>query len=192
MQRQRSADGLPVPHIPPVPAVSGRLAVRRVRLLRFPAYRLSTEQGLEVDLGRYSALNIYFFGPGQRIALPWQARWRLTSIPRGSSLAAVVANEEHRRLAMATPGAVAGRYGINGRDYAFTLNPAEAPWGRARLWDLSAGEDVVAHFARHPFGGVCHSPVPLPVVLLGLLLARFGIPGENELRVPSLNWGPPK
>ena len=127
--------------------------MRRARLLRFPSYRLTTEQGLEVGLARYSALNIYFFGPGQKIALPWGGQWRLTAVARGSGLAAVVANEDRQRLAMAAPGAVAGNYGINGRDYAYTLNPAEGGFGRARLWDLFAGEERVARFTRRPFGG---------------------------------------
>ncbi|MBS1196094.1 MAG: hypothetical protein H6R33_814 [Actinobacteria bacterium] len=176
----------------PAPLVSGTVTVRRAHLLRFPAYELRAEPGLEVGLARFSALNTYFFGPGQKVALPWEVAWRLTSIPRGSALAAVVANEEGRRLAMASPGAVAGHYGINGRDYAFALNPAEARLGRARAWDLSAGEEVVGRFTRRPFGGVCAVPLPLPAVLLALLLTRFGIPGENGLRVPQLNWGPQK
>ena len=50
----------------------------------------------------------------------------------------------------------------------------------------------MARFTRRPFGGVCSEPVPLPAVLLCLLLVRFGIPGENELRMPVLNWGPQK
>ena len=87
---------------------------------------------------------------------------------------------------------MAGNYGINGRDYAYTLNPAEGRLGRARLWDLFAGDEPAARFARHPFGGVCTAPVPLPALLLGLLLVRFGIPGENDLRMPVLNWGPQK
>ncbi|MBM3695777.1 MAG: hypothetical protein FJW79_07585 [Actinobacteria bacterium] len=192
MRRRKAATVPAVAAPPPTPLVSGRVTVGRARLVCFPSYRLTAAPDLEVGLARYSALNIYFFGPGQKIALPWGICWRLTSLPRGPSLVAVVANEEGRRLAMAAPGAAAGNYGVNGRDYAYTLNPAEGGLGRARLWHLFDGEQVVARFTRRPFGGVCHSPVPLPVVLLGLLLARFGIPGENELRMPSLNWGPPK
>jgi hypothetical protein len=107
-------------------------------------------------------------------------------VARGSGLAAVMANEEGRRLAMAAPGAAAGNYGIVGKDYAFTLNPAEGGFGRARVWDLFDGEETVARFTRRPFGAECRRPIPLPVVLLGLLLARFGIPGENELRMPGM------
>ena len=144
-------------------------------------------------MARYSALNIYFFGKGQRVDLPWGVHLAPhRHCPTAPGLAAVVANEHRQRLAMATPGAVAGNYGINGRDYAYTLNPAEGRLGRARLWDLFAGEEPVARFARRPFGGVCTAPVPLPAVLLCLLLVRFGIPGENELRMPVLNWGPPE
>jgi len=174
---------------PPAPQVTGPLAVHRARLVLSPSYRLTTSDGLEVGLARYSALNIYFFGRGQRITLPWGACWRLTAAARGSGLTAVVANEAGRRLAVAAPGAAAGNYGIVGRDYAFTLNPAEGGLGRARLWDLFDGEEVVARFTRRPFGGNCLRPIPLPVVLLGLLLVRFGIPGENELRLPGVYPG---
>jgi hypothetical protein len=151
-----------------------------------PSYRLRAADGLVADLARFSALSIYFFGRGQKITLPWGSCWRLTAVARGSGLAAVVANEEGRRLAMAAPGAAAGNYGIIGKDYAFTLNPAEGGFGRARLWDLFRGEEMVARFTRRPFGGECLQPIPLPVVLLGLLLVRFGIPGENELRLPGM------
>ena len=166
--------------------------MRRAHLLRFPTYEVTDGQGLRVGLARYSALNIYFFGKGQKVALPWGVQWRLTAIARHSGLAAVVANEHRERLAMATPGAVAGNYGINGRDYAYTLNPAEGGLGRARLWDLFAGDEPAARFTRRPFGGFCTVSVPLPAVLLCLLLVRFGIPGENDLRMPVLNWGPQK
>jgi len=186
MRRQQPEEGPAVPAARPIPLVSGQVAVRRARLLRFPSYELTTGQGLRLSLARYSALNIYFFGKGQKITVPWGGHWRLTAIARGSGLVAVVANEDRRRLAMATPGAAAGNYGINGREYAYTLNPAEGGFGRARLWGLFAGEEVVARFARRPFGGVCSTPVPLPVVLLCLLLVRFGIPGENELHMPGM------
>ena len=140
-----------------------------------------------MGLARYSALNIYFFGQGQKIALPWGERWRQTAVARGSGLAAVLLNGARQRLVMAAAGADAGNYGMIGRDYAYTLNPAEGGFGRARRWDLYHGEEIVARFTRRPFGGVCHAPVPLPAVLTCLLLVRFGIPGENELRMPSMS-----
>lgn len=192
MKGRQMAEGPEGSVAPPVPLIIGRAAVRRTHFLRLPLYELSTDSGLRVGLGRYSSLGIYFFGRGQRILLPGGRTWRLTSIPRGSSLAAVVANEEGRRLAMATPGALAGRYGINGRDYAFTLNPGEAAFGRANRWDLTAGEELVARFSRRPSRAECLQPLPLPAVLLCLLLARFGIPGEADLRMPQLNWGTQK
>jgi len=170
----------------PAPLVSGQVVVRRARLLRFPSYRMRAEPGLEVGLARYSALNIYFFGRGQKIALPWGERWRQTALARGSGLAAVLLNGARQRLVMAAAGAAAGNYGIVGRDYAYTLNPAQGGFGRSRRWDLYHGEEMVARFARRPFGGVCLAAVPLPVVLACLLLTRFGIPGENELRMPGM------
>jgi len=186
MQRQQPATASTVTAPPPIPVVSGKVTVRRARLLRFPTYRMRTEQGLEVSLARYSALNIYFFGRGQKIALPWGEHWRQTAVVRGSGLMGVLVNGARQRLAMAAAGAAAGNYGIVGRDYAFTLNPTEGGFGRSHRWDLYRGEEIVARFARRPFGGVCLTALPLPVVLLCLLLTRFGIPGENELRVPGM------
>jgi hypothetical protein len=188
MRGQKPGPAQDAPAALPAPVVSGEVTVRRAHLIRYPAYVASTS-GLEVGLGRFSALNIYFFGPGQKIILPGGIEWRLTAIPFGPSLAAVVINERRQRLAMASAGAVAGKYGINGRDYAYTLDPAEGGLGRASAWHLCCGEQIIAGFRRRPFGATCTSPVPLPAVLLTLLLARFGIPGENEVRIPKLNWG---
>lgn len=170
----------------PIPSVAGAVAVRRVRLLRFPAFELQAEGGLQVGMGRYSALNIYF-GWGQRLELPWGARWRLTAVEQGSMLRPVVINENRQRMAMAA--AWTGSYGINGRDYAYILNPAEARLGRAGRWDLFAGEDRVARFTRRPFSAVCDQPLALPAVLLGLLLTRLAIPGEGDMHVPQMRWG---
>lgn len=137
-------------------------------------------------MGRYSVLNIYF-GPGQKIVLPWGARWRLTAIEQGSGLRPVVLNEARQKMAMAAAGI--GNYGINGRDYAYTLNPAEARLGRPGRWDLFAGEDRVARFAHRPFSAACEDPVPLPALLLAVLLTRLGIPGEGALHLPEMRWG---
>jgi len=170
----------------PIPPILGAVAVRRARFLTFPAFELTTEDGLQVGMGRFSALNIYF-GWGQRLDLPWGARWRLIAVEQGSMLRPVVVNEARRRLAMAAAGI--GNYGINGRDYAYTLNPAEARMGRAGRWDLFTGEDRLARFTRRPFGARCEQPLPLPAVLLGLLLTRLSVPGEGSSHVPEMRWG---
>lgn len=166
--------------------MAGAIRVRRSRWLGFPTYELTTQNGPTVGLARYSALNIYFFGKGQRIALPEGVRWRVTAVARGPALATVLYDEARGRLAMAAAGAAAGNYGIVGKDYAYTLNPAEGGWGRARIWELFAGERPVARLTRRPFGAQCAEPVPLPALLLSLLFVRFGIPGENELRMPGM------
>ena len=186
MTPRQTANIPTTPGPPPIPVISGEVTVRRARLLRFPSYRMRTEQGLELGLARYSALNIYFFGRGQKIALPWGEHWRQTAVIRGSGLMGVLVNGARQRLAMAAAGAAAGNYGIVGRDYAYTLNPAQGGFGRSRRWDLYHGEEIVARFTRRPFGGVCLAALPLPVVLLCLQLTRFGIPGENELRLPGM------
>jgi hypothetical protein len=147
---------------------------------------LRAESGLLVKMGRYSALNIYF-GWGQRIELPGGPTWRIIAVQRGPMLHPVVVNEARQRLAMAS--AWIGNYGLNGRDYAYTLNPAETRVGRAGRWDLFHGEVRVARFTRRPFGAACEQPLPLPAVLLGLLLTRLSIPGEGERHLPEMRWG---
>lgn len=174
------------PGRPPPASILGAVSVQRVRRLRFPAFELRDEERPLAGMGRYSALNIYF-GPGQKIDLPGGVTWRLTALERGAALCPVVANERRQRMAMAA--AWIGNYGINGRDYAYTLNPAEARRGRAGRWDLYCGEARVARFTRRPFGALCEQPLPLPALLLGLLLTRFGIPGEGEMHLPELHWG---
>lgn len=184
--RQTEADaGAGEPTRPPA-SLLGAVSVTQARRLRFPPFELRGEHGLLAGMGRYSVLNIYF-GPGQRIRLPQGVTWRITAIARGAALCPVVADERNQRVAMAA--AWIGNYGINGRDYAYTLNPAEAPrMGRPGRWDLFTGEDRVAGFTRRPFGALCEQPVPLAALLLGLLLTRLSIPGESEMHLPDLHW----
>ncbi|MBP1632196.1 MAG: hypothetical protein H6Q11_484 [Acidobacteria bacterium] len=171
----------------PAPSISGRVSVHRARFARFPAFELQADGGLKVEMGRYSALNIYF-GWGQRLVLPTGPAWRVIAVQKGSMLHPVVLNETRQRLAMASPWV--GNYGINGRDYAYTLNPAEAArFGRSGRWDLFRGEDRVASFTRRPFGADCGQPLPLPAVLLALLLTRLSIPGEADMQLPQMRWG---
>ena len=171
----------------PAPSISGRVSVHRARFARFPAFELQADGGLKVEMGRYSALNIYF-GWGQRLVLPTGPAWRVIAVQKGPLLHPVVLNETRQRLAMASPWV--GNYGINGRDYAYTLNPAEAArFGRPGRWDLFRGEDRVASFTRRPFGADCGQPLPLPAVLLALLLTRLSIPGEGEKHLPEMRWG---
>jgi hypothetical protein len=186
MRHRESTGAEPPAARPPAPVVTGTVAVRRSHLLGFPTFELRAEKELRVGMGRYSALNIYF-GIGQKIVLPSGERWRLTAIEQGSGLRPVVATREHRRLAMASAGV--GNYGINGRDWAYTLNPAEAGWGRASRWDLFVGDEPAARFTRRPLEAVCEHAVPLPALLLALLLTRMGIPGEGDMHVPELRWG---
>lgn len=170
----------------PAPSILGAVSVHRAHFARFPAFELQAEGGLKVGMGHYSALNIYF-GWGQRLVLSTGPAWRIIAVQKGPLLHPMVLNEARQRLAMASPGA--GNYGINGRDYAYTLNAAEAArFGRPGRWDLFRGEDRVARFTRRPFGADCEQPLPLPAVLLALLLTRLSIPGEADLHLPQMRW----
>lgn len=170
----------------PIPPILGTVSVQRASLVLFPAFELQAEGGLLVRMGRYSALNV-FFGRGQKLLVPSGATWRITAVERGSRLHPIVVNERRQRMAVAA--AWIGNYGINGRDYAYTLNPAEAArFGRPGRWDLFSGEERAARFTRRPFGAVCEQPLPLPALLLGLLLTRLSIPGEGDMHLPGMAW----
>ena len=99
----------------------------------------------------------------------------------------VVADENHRRLSMASAGI--GNYAIDGADFAYRLNPASGGMGRAVVWDLHAHEHLVARFIRRPLTIAASEEVPLAAALLGLVLVQFGIPGEGDLGVPPMQWG---
>ena len=110
--------------------ITGRVVLSRVHLLRFPAYTVTGDEGVLAEIGRFGWFRI-FFGPGQRIRLPDGTRWRLKSIGRTRYISPLIVNDEGLRVAEAAPG-IKKAYGINGPDYAFTLYPATAGWGRPR------------------------------------------------------------
>ena len=159
----------------------GSYAVDRVGGLFFPTRRIHADGGPIADLGRYSALWIYF-GRGQRIRLADGRDWRMTAVRHGGGLSPVVADERGMRVAQAFSGV--GNYGITLSDVAYSLNPARGGRGRSNGWLLTHHEDTVATFTRHPHAMVLHEPVHVGVGLLGLLLALFSIPGEGGLGIP--------
>lgn len=165
---------------------AGDAAVERVGWVGFPIWRLSGERGPLADLGRFSALNTFFLR-GQRVGLPDGRRLRITAVELGGTLRMVVADENRRRLSMASAGI--GDYAIDGPDFAYRLNPASGGMGRAAAWDLHAHEHLVARFTRRPLTIAASEEVPLAAALLGLVLVQFGIPGEGDLGVPPMQWG---
>ena len=166
--------------------ITGTLQVSRARLLRFPAYIISGESGPLAEIGRFGWFRI-FFGRGQRVRLADGTRWRLRAVGRTRYICPVLVNQQGERVAEAAPG-IKKSYGINGPDYAYTLYPAVAGWGRARRWVLRDREKDAATLSRNPMSFDARLPVPLPAVLLAFAVANLGIPGEAFLHAPR-SWG---
>lgn len=163
------------------PTLVGAAEVRRIAGRGFPIYRLATGNGtLLAEMARYSWFTI-FLGRGQRILLPSGALWRLRAVSWTHAICPVMVDAEARKVAQAAPGA--GNYGINGRDYAFVLYPAEGH-GRNN-WILRHHEDDVARMTRRPRAVEAATPVPLAAVLLGFVVMQFGIPGQEQLATPG-------
>ena len=169
------------------PLVAGAAHVERSRGGRPFVRRLVDDGTLDTLawLGRGGWFRI-FFGPGQRIRTGEGADWRLRGVSSGPAICPAVVTGAGK-LAIAHPGP--GNYLLNGPDYAYALNPT----GRRGLtrpdrWTLRAWEDDVATVGDGGDRIQVAEPVPLPAVLLSMLLARYAIPGEAELRVPTFTW----
>jgi hypothetical protein len=160
----------------------GTYVSARVGGLFFPFHRIEGDGGAVADLGRYSALSIYF-GRGQRVRLVDGREWRVTAVRHGGGLSPVVADEHGRRVAQAFPGI--GNYSLTAADIAYTMNPAEGGRGRANRWLLTRHDETHALVSRRPHAVIADQPVSVGIGLLAFLLALTGIPGEGDLGVPN-------
>ncbi len=171
---------------------AGHLLVGSARLQRvnpwgFPVMALVADGGTIALLGRIGWFRIYF-GRGQRVDLTDGVSWTVRSITTGGTIVPVIVDGERRRVAQA--GWRHGTYGINGRDYACVLHPAEPPrFGRANHWQISDDEGELATVVRSPLSVTARRPVHLGAVLLSFALVRFGLPEESAPRMPSFRWG---
>jgi hypothetical protein len=165
--------------------VSGEGRVRRVPGSFFPAHEVVFGSEVVAHLGRYSWWSIYF-RRGQRVLLA-DREWRLAAITRGRAICPLLVDEEGRRVATTAVGA--RNYGIQGRDFAYVLNPTGP--GRPDAWTLWIRDvEEVGVVRRRSLSVFLTDPVPLAVVLLAWVLVRFGIPGEGPTGVPVISWGP--
>jgi len=146
--------------------------------LGFPDTRLVQDHRTLAELGRLSWFNV-FFGPGQLVVLPDGTRWRVGAFSRSRWVCPMVAVEGGGSVARSSPGD--RNYGINTRDHAYSLSPAEARRGRARRWVLVEQETEVAVVRRIPFAVDASVPVHLGVVVLAFALCSFGVLGERDL-----------
>jgi hypothetical protein len=163
--------------------------MRRVSPWGFPASALVADGATIALLGRMGWFRIYF-GRGQRVELVDGTRWTVTSRTTGGTISPVILDRLGRKVALA--GWRHGTYGINGRDYACVLHPAEAAlrFGRANRWQISDQEGRLATVIRSPLAVTVQRPLHLGAVLLSFALVRFGLPEESSPRVPSFRWGP--
>ena len=165
------------------PVVLGGLDVHPAGGVRFPAYEIELDGSTLALLGRYSWFRI-FFGRGQPIEIAGGARWRLRAASCGRLVCPVIVDTHDRKVVM---GAYADlSYGINGRNYGYMLYGADSRRRRSRKWILREHESDVASLTLQPRRAVISQPIPLAAVLLSFVLMQFGVPGENELKLPPM------
>lgn len=153
---------------------------RRHRLgsIKFPFEELTGEQGLIAHFGRNNSLNI-FFGRGRRVRLADGTEWRIKSATSGPHIVPVIRSEAGT---IATSGPLFGKrcYGINGRDYAYTLIPlGQAGWVRSVRWALQLHEKQICFLTQNSITVL--QPVPVAAVVMAFTLISHGIPGEADL-----------
>ncbi len=154
--------------------------------MRFPVHELTHEGDVVASLGRFGWFSI-FLGSGQEIGFPDGERWRLGSVRHGGSICPIVIDGRGRRVAVARLGI--RNYGINGKDYACVLIPAEPDRiGRANRWTLHYFEHELATVTRRPLTIETYHAVPLGAVFLCFVLARYPLPEEAAPRLPSFRW----
>lgn len=167
--------------------IVGEAHLRRIGYWGASAFGLYQDDQLHALLGRFSWWATYF-GRGQKIELPDGTRWRLRSVERGGVIRPVLVDAESRPVAVAV--AELGRYAINGDRYAYVLYSANRRGlARGNKWILRHYEQEDAVITSHPPAIEALRPVPLAAVLLSLALIKLGIPGEDGLHVPVLQWG---
>ncbi len=166
------------------PIVYGSARVTRAERGAALPYQVDVGDQVVAGMGWYSWLGIYL-GRGQRIEFPSGTRWRLRAMGHARYICPVIVDTAGGKVALATPGA--DNYNINGRTWAFVLNPADAAGrGRSKSWSLRERETEVALVMRKPRAATCWEPTPLAAVLLSIVVAQMGIPGERELQLPPM------
>ena len=165
----------------------GPAELRRISPWGFPTAALSAQGTTLALLGRMGWFRIYF-GRGQRIELADGTRWTLTSRTTGGTIGPVILDQSGRKVTQA--GFRHGTYGLNGRDYACVLHPADTRgFGRANRWMLSNDDGELAVVTRSPLQVSARRPVHLGAVLMSFALVRFGLPEESAPVMPSFRWG---
>lgn len=158
--------------------------MRRVGWWAFPVYELRSGGEVLARLGPSGWLRIYF-GTGQKVVFADGDRWLIRSTGIAGAVWAVIVDDAGRKVAMA--GAKDGTYGINTHHQGYTFYPSDPPRTGRRVWTLRSFEEDIATVHRRPLRIEAHRPVPLGVAVLGLVIARYGIP-QSGLSLPSFRW----
>lgn len=165
--------------------VSGSVELTPVADGRFPYENVVAGGVVVASVGRMWWASV-FFGRGQKILLPDDRRWRLTSRAWRRYVCPAVITDDGLRVATSAPGTK--NYFVTTRDRGLLLNPAEAPGGRARRWQLVDHETEVASLTRRPFTADVYEPIPLGALLLARALMAYGILGEGDLLPTAASW----
>ena len=161
-----------------VATIEGAAELRRVGSFGFPVAELVGDEGLIAQLGRDSSLNI-FFGRGRRVRLADGAEWRIKSLTSGRHIVPVIVSEAGT-IATSGPLYAKRSYGINGKDYGFTLIPVgKTGWGRPARWVLQHHETEIGTVTSESITTL--RAIPVAAAIMAFTLITHSIPGEADL-----------
>ncbi len=164
-------------------SIEGSARLRRVGRFGFPIEELAGENGLIAELGRESSL-VIFFGRGRRVRLADGSEWRIKSTTSGRHIVPIITTKEET-VTISGPLYAKRSYGINGRDYGFTLIPmGTARFRSSGLWALQRYEDQIATIDQRDRVIHADEPIPIAAALMAFTLITHGIPGEGDLMPP--------
>ena len=159
--------------------VDGAVWLVRVGGLGFLVQELVDHRGMIAELGRTGAVRL-FFGPGRRVRFPAGVEWRIKARTQGPYIAPMIVAG---RSPVATTAPLRGRrsYGINGKDFGYTMMPlGRVGFARSWEWGLRRHDVDVAVLDRDEVLRPIE-PVPIAAVLLAFTLAAHGIAGESKV-----------
>lgn len=160
--------------------VEGSVVLRRIGGFAFPIDELVSDDGLVAHLGRDGSFRL-FFGPGRRVRLSDGTEWRIKGAGHGPHIVPMVTSDSGT-VAISGPLPAKRSYGINGKDWGYTLIPiGHVGLRRPGLWVLRRHETKVAAIEDHRRTIHAAEPIPVAAALLAFALMKHGIPGEADL-----------
>jgi len=160
--------------------IAGTIQLRRCGVGRFPVEELVCNDEMIAQLGRDSSLWI-FFGRGRRVRLADGTEWRIKSTTSGRYIVPLIRSEAGT-IAISGPLYAKRSYGINGKDYAYTLISQGATGiRRPAQWSLRRHETEIAVLEDRDRIIRTVEPIPIEAALMAFTLMTHGIPGEADL-----------